>query len=100
MDIAMLRNPCRIAAASFLCMTGAIAQNAHGGDPDVGRMQCFAVMVIAASGAKKPDQKFFEKPEFLETVAKCNENPEYCRQTVEKIKAELWPMPPGLSCGS
>jgi hypothetical protein len=95
----MLKNLWCIAAATFLCMSGAIAQSGPGDNRDAGRMQCFAVLVIAASGAKKPDQRFFEKPEYLEMVANCNASPDSCRQTVEGIKEKQWPMPPGLSCG-
>jgi hypothetical protein len=88
-----------IAAVSFLCMSAAMGQSRPGEDKELGEMQCFAVLVIAASGAKKPDQKFFEKPDFHETVAECNSVPASCRQIVDEIKEHRWPIPPGLSCG-
>jgi hypothetical protein len=97
MGTAMLKSLWQIAAA-LLFMPGAIAQGRSGNNEDAGKMQCFAVLVVAASKAKQPDQKLFEKPEFLETVAKCNTSPEPCRQAIEEIKEKRWPMPEGLTC--
>jgi hypothetical protein len=88
-----------IAAATFLCMSGVIAQNSPSDDRELRKMQCFGVLVIAASGSRNPGQKFFEDPEYLEMIAECNATPESCRKTSDEIKEEGWPMPPGLSCG-
>jgi hypothetical protein len=99
MDIAMRKALWHIAATTFLCASGAIAQISSGEDRDAGQMRCFAVFVLAGSEAKKPGQKLFEKPEILEAVAKCNASPDSCRQTVEQIKEKRWPIPAGLSCG-
>jgi hypothetical protein len=96
----MLKDLWRIAAVTFLCISAAIAQCSPSEDKELGEMHCFAVLVIAAAGAKKPDQTFFENPDYLETIAKCNASPESCRQTADEIKEEGWPTPPGLSCGS
>jgi hypothetical protein len=95
----MLKHLWHVAAATFLCMSGAIAQSSPGEDRALGKMKCFAVLVVAASGAGKPDQKFFEKPEYLEMIGECNRYPESCRLAASEIKEERWPMPPGLSCG-
>jgi hypothetical protein len=98
-DLAVLKDLSLIAAAIFLRTSGAIAQVSSGEDRDAGQMHCFAVLVMAGSEAKKPEQKLFEKPEILETVAKCNASRDWCPQTVKQIKEKQWPMPAGLSCG-
>jgi hypothetical protein len=94
----MFKDLRHIAAVTYLCMSAATVQSSPSEDKELGEMHCFAVLVIAAAGAKKPDQTFFENPEYLETIAQCNASPESCRQTAVEIQEEGWPMPPGLSC--